>query len=257
MGKTITVPVLDFGDGNTVNRDQDLNLDLIKAVILDDNKVNTINYRTPSGQANINITTSLTLAQLQDRADASGYDHGLVFVLIVSFDGNSLGYPKYGLINEKAVANRVEKPDSWHTDIWVDFGDEDHADQKPLEVIYLDEGYAGIYGYDTSEGASSEVTAALTTSPCWAAGATKNYNVLVDRGGFTGTLYVQITGNNNFNAANATLANPSINANIAVTMSAGPYSTNVDDQLQVIIRDTNASGAILHSFRTAIPECVT
>lgn len=257
MGKTITVPVIEFGAGNLVNRDQDLNLDLIKAVVLDENKVNHINYRSPSGQANIIISTSLTIAELQDLADASGYDHGLVFVLIVSFDGNTVGYPKYGLINEKAVVNRVEKADSWHTDIWMDFGDEDHADQKPLEVIYLDEGYAGVYGYDTGEGASAEVTAELTTSPCWAASATKNYNVLVDRGGFTGTLYVEVTANNNFDAVNASLANPAVNANLAVPMTAGPYSTHVVDGLQVIIRDTDASGEILYSFRTAIPECVT
>ncbi len=256
--KNILLPVTEFGDGVVFSpaRSQRLNLDLIKLVLLDKLGDNWIDYYEPSKQKNINIKTDRTLAQIQDLADATLYDHGLVFVLVTKFDGITLNYPKYGLLNEKAVVHRVELPEAFVSLNTVDFGDSDHADQKEIEVIYLDEGYAGYYGYDTGEGASADVTAALTVGPCWAASVAKNYTVLVDRGGFTGVLYIEIHGNTNWVATSATLANPLVSAVIAITSTAGPFSSNVSDQLQVIIRDTNAAGAILYSFRTAIAECV-
>lgn len=262
MSQLIQVPVTSINK-LPVDRNERLDLNKIKVIYASGEDVTkvVIKYFDETRAKLFEYETTKTLEQMKTLADATGYPHGLVFVFIKKID--YLDVNKYGYLNEFSVEQRLEVPVEGTTRVWYDFGDENHLDVKEIDLYYVQEYYFNeegelIFPADVPDGtAGPDVTASITTANlCWESGASQNINVLVDRDGFTGTLFFQIKTNANIAiGATATVANPGSTATLLITWTSGNFYPHPGEQLQVIIRDGTALGDILYSFRKTLTEC--
>jgi hypothetical protein len=236
-------------------RTERLDLNKIKACLEQPDGQVLIEYFEPNRMKNIQYMVTQTIQQIFDLAQATTYPHGLFLAILTAWDFDDSTFPKFALLNEFSIVRRIALPADWSDRVWYDLGRD--LDDVVLDLIPVNEGYGDAYGYTLGGTTAQSVEQSLDSIPCWTAGNTDNPSITIDRGGFTGTLYVEVVASDNYVASNINIPNPGVSGPIVVTASAGPFSGHVANQLQILIRDTDASGAILSDVRYTTVECVS